>query len=297
MSAGESAHRTSRPQGTADGRTAALKLERRRFWLAVALVAMVHAGLIVGVGRSSAPALRYMGDKGGQPEGISVELVDAADFESKSSIAPEPAGQPGAPAETPPPAAPPPEEPAPQQEPPPAPAETRPKTTTSAIEQPKFDLPAELGPLLKPKTGAPAAKQAKEPREPKEPKEKLPPVLERDPLQWTMPAVPQYVPGGRAAAWTRPAGITRSGENDDFGRGVIRALQRTMPSSDRLGRVTIRLVLNERGNVQSVELVRSGGDPLMDQNVVFAARQSSFPLPPVGATLADRSFLVTYVYQ
>ena len=35
----------------------------------------------------------------------------------------------------------------------------------------------------------------------------------------------------------------------------------------------------------------------MDQNVVFAAKQSSFPIPPAGATVADRTFLVTYVYR
>jgi hypothetical protein len=35
----------------------------------------------------------------------------------------------------------------------------------------------------------------------------------------------------------------------------------------------------------------------MDQSVVFAARQASFPLPPVGATPADLQFMVTYVYQ
>jgi hypothetical protein len=35
----------------------------------------------------------------------------------------------------------------------------------------------------------------------------------------------------------------------------------------------------------------------MDQNVVFAAKQASFPIPPAGATTADRTFLVTYVYR
>ncbi len=292
MSAGESAGRTSRLYGIA-ARAAALKLERRRFALAVALVAVVHAALILGVGRSSAPPLRVMGDKAGSREGISVELVDAADLESKSSVNPEPVGQqPNAPTDTPPPQPAPPRQAEPAPAPAPAPAPTKAEaprkaaTTTSAIDRPSLELPTEPGPQ-------PQAK----PKPRREPAEKLPPVLERDPLQWTMPAVPQYVPGGRAAAWSRPAGITRSGENDDFGRGVIYALRRTMPRADRPGRVTIRLVLNERGNIQDLQLIRSGGDPLMDQNVMFAARQSSFPLPPLGATLADRSFLVTYVYQ
>jgi TonB family protein len=112
-----------------------------------------------------------------------------------------------------------------------------------------------------------------------------------------MPDIPSIAPGGRAAAVMRPPGITRSGENDDFARGVIRALRRTMPTVDRPGRVTIRLLLSDKGNIREVQLVRSGGDPMMDQSVVFAAKQASFPLPPVGATPADLQFLVTYVYQ
>jgi TonB family protein len=70
-----------------------------------------------------------------------------------------------------------------------------------------------------------------------------------------------------------------------------------MPGSDRLGQVTIRLFLSETGNLLEARLVRSGGDPIMDQNVVFSAKQASFPIPPAGATVADRTFLVTYVYH
>ena len=117
-----------------------------------------------------------------------------------------------------------------------------------------------------------------------------------DPLELSLPDS-ALAPAGRSAAFARPPNITRSGENDEFGRGVIRALRRTMPSSERLGQVTIRLFLSETGNLLEARLIRSGGDPIMDQNVVFAAKQSSFPIPPNGATVADRTFLVTYVYH
>ena len=107
-----------------------------------------------------------------------------------------------------------------------------------------------------------------------------------------------FAPGGRSAAVMRPPNMTRSGENDEFGRGVIRALRKTMPvARDTLGRVTVRLLLSETGNLTQAQLVRSSGDPVLDQNVVFAARQSSFPIPPAGATVADRTFLVTYIYR
>jgi periplasmic protein TonB len=63
------------------------------------------------------------------------------------------------------------------------------------------------------------------------------------------------------------------------------------------GRVTIRLILNERGNIASVRLVQSGGNSELDQEIVFAAQQTSFPFPPKNASEADRTFLVTYVYK
>ena len=101
-----------------------------------------------------------------------------------------------------------------------------------------------------------------------------------------------------SATVARPAGITRSGENDDFGRGVIRALRQTMPPHRRIyGRVTIRLLLNESGNLAEVQVIGNSTDASLDQSVLFASKQSSFPLPPKGATVADRTFLVTYIYN
>ena len=99
-----------------------------------------------------------------------------------------------------------------------------------------------------------------------------------------------------ASAVMRPPGVTR------WARRRLRARRHPRPAADdagpdRPGRVTIRLLLSDTGDLRDLQLIRSGGDPIIDQNVVFAARQSSFPLPPVGATSSDRTFLVTYVYQ
>jgi TonB family protein len=101
-----------------------------------------------------------------------------------------------------------------------------------------------------------------------------------------------------SASFSRPAGITRSGENDDFGRGVIRALRQTMPPPrGSRGRVTIRFLLSETGSLVEVRVVATNADPGLTQSVVFASKQSSFPIPPKGATIADRTFLVTYIYE
>ncbi len=103
---------------------------------------------------------------------------------------------------------------------------------------------------------------------------------------------------GRNAGFSRPEGITRSGENDDFARGVIRALRNTMPDGHGTrSRLTVRIILNENGNLAEVHLVHSSTDPALDQNVLFSIKQSNFPIPPGNLKPVDRVFLVTYVYN
>jgi TonB family protein len=61
--------------------------------------------------------------------------------------------------------------------------------------------------------------------------------------------------------------------------------------------VTIRACFEREGNVANIRLVQSRGNRDLDHDVVFSAHQASFPFPPKGATVADRTFLVTYVYR
>ena len=71
-----------------------------------------------------------------------------------------------------------------------------------------------------------------------------------------------------------------------------------MPIPDgTIARVTIRIILSETGNVVESLLVGAGKDPVLEQRVLFAARQASYPIPPTGSTLADRTFRVTYIYN
>ncbi|MBS0234467.1 MAG: energy transducer TonB [Proteobacteria bacterium] len=114
----------------------------------------------------------------------------------------------------------------------------------------------------------------------------------------TQALAPSFSGGGGAAAFQRPPGITRSGLNDAFARAVIRALQQTMPQlTNTLGRVTVRIFLSDSGNVVSVKLLAGSKDPSLNQDVVFAARQTSYPIPPAGSNEADRTFMVTYIYD
>jgi periplasmic protein TonB len=289
MGADQNARAAPRSPAVVRGALAARRAQDRRFWMGVAFAALLHAAVLIGVVRSSSE--RRLGEADASPEGIAVELVDAADLESRSTVAtdnppvstgslapppqrpaPEPTQPQDKPQENETPAA----EPEPQHAPPPAP-----KNLDAIEKAPEHPTPEPRKKEMS--KAAPTTKSAS---------------LQRphDPLELSLPDA-ALAPGARGAAFARPPNITRSGENDEFGRGVIRALRRTMPGSDRLGQVTIRLFLSETGNLLEARLVRSGGDPIMDQNVVFAAKQASFPIPPNGSTVADRTFLVTYVYH
>lgn len=286
--------------------------QERVFWLGLACAAVLHAALIFGVTRSLP---RQMGEASGRPDGISVVLVDAADLASRNTFA-EDASAGGAAA--------PPRPPPPAERDPARAAEEQKKAAARPIDAEALEAAkqGEAGKEQKQKAARPldtqvlevpsqphqsagpgeasaASKSASKPQQQPPPLQQLtpPPVQPSPPLQLSMPDMP-IMPGGRSASFARPAGVTRSGENDEFGRGVIRALRQTFPTAGAVpGRVTVRLLLSEKGNLVEVRLVSSAGNPVLDQNVVFAVKQSNFPIPPAGSTLVDRTFLVTYIYN
>lgn len=293
----------------------------RAFRLALAGALLAHAALFAEVGRS---VPRTIGDRSGSPDAIAVDIVTAADLESRETVA---LPAPGAPAPPPQPAAEPAPQPLPQPQPeaaqPPAPkAEPRPEPAEKQAAAPLPDFLSEvpeLATLPKPsetaaKASPPAepAKRADTPTEkpadtpadqPAKAAEKAPPAKKAAPQPQKQarldPRPPDLsnAPPGRSAAATRPPGITRSGENDAFGREVIRALRQTMPPPRGIyGRVTVRLILNENGDLAEVRMLAPSGTPL-DQSVVFATKQTYFPLPPYKSTVADRTFTITYVYR
>jgi protein TonB len=277
----------------------------RGFWIGLACAAAVHAALIIGV---ATHAPRYLGDASGSPDAINVELVDEADLSSRETGTDAP--PPGTPAPPPQPQS------AQAQETPPPQPETKQPAEKTPPEQ-KAEQPAEAAPADQPASVLPVEKEKPQPAPPQEervkesaqqkkaeaeptPKMELKPPEQLDlslPFSMTMKATP-YEEFGRSSAVNRPSGITRSGENDNFGRGVIRALKKTMPpATGTKGRVTIKLILDERGNISTLKLVQSDGIRDIDDGVMFSAQQASFPFPPKNATVSDRTFLITYVYK
>lgn len=247
------------------------------FLIALGCAAAVHAALILGV-ISYSP--RYIGDPDGSSRVINIELIDEADFQSRASVTSRPGNSPSAPATR-----------APRR-----PEAGRPSAPT--LPQKSADPP----PLKTKKPDLPSPPDSSAKRSPTKfaPNYEFKPPAELDlrvPFNATTRSASSG-PQGRSSAVARPPGITRSGENDKFGRDVIRSLKKTMPPPSGIkGRVTIRIFLDEKGNIAKVELVQSGGNRELDQSVLFSAQQANFPYPPNGATVADRTFRVTYVYR
>jgi protein TonB len=302
-----------------------LERGQRLFRAALVLALLLHAAFFVEVGRSIP---RTVGDRSGSPDAISVDIVTAADLASRETVALPPAGAPSSqpPAqaqETPQPAEPQtePETPAPEPAPKAAePQKPEPAEKEEAAEAPqpeakdssKSEKPAllpdfesalpDLATIPQPQeneseAAEPAPKQA-EPAPPA--REQAPPKKKPQQKQARLDPSPQDLqsaPPGRSASASRPPGITRSGENDEFGRGVVRALRMTMPPPrGTFGRVTVRLILTQNGDLAEVRVLAPSGTQL-DQSVVFATKQTYFPLPPYNSTDADRTFTITYVYR
>ena len=252
----------------------------RGFRLGLACALALHGMLLVGLLKSPQ---RQIGEPDGQLDGVSVDLIEESALQSQM---PGPTALPSHTLTDPVPETPPVEQPAPPQQRQSAPKST--DTASLAKEMPElFALPDPAGRQSGPDRSAKDAA-----------KDKSKPLAGFD---LTVPRKlldQQMTFQGGSAAVVRPTDVTKSGENDDFGRGVIRALRQTLPRPNgSTGRVGIRFQLSPTGNIIEIHVAVSSGNPSMDQAVVFAARQASFPVPPRNATLSDRSFLVTYIYR
>lgn len=296
-------------------RAPAARQPDRAFWTALAVAALLHASLLIGaLGAKS----KRLGEEGGAEDAINVSLVTEADFLSRTTVPENSAPPPGAPPQP---------QPQPAVEPPPPDLkQTVPDEATPPAQEPAQDVKTQVPAEPKPEPVKPSEFAAtpdlfalsdaapdnpkSEPAKPKsqpeksapKPSAKKPPAQQKTAKLDLSPPKPTFdAPdgaAGRSAGFSRPPGITRSGANDDFARGVIRALQQTMPQlRETLGRVTVRIILNENGNVKDVQITRPSPNSTLNQSVVFAARQTSYPFPPAGSIEVDRIFLVTYIYN
>lgn len=260
---------------------AAINISRQPiFLIGLFAAAAVHAALILGLIGSPS---RYIGDPEGSSRVINVELIDEAEFQNSAPSTSRPDNPPSAATVAPPPQ---PEEPRLQPE---EPSASEPDLPQKSAEKPPLET-------KKPKAPSPQDTPKKRKVTEVDPNYELKPPA---PLDLRVPFYATTTGAqGRSSGATRPPGITRSGENDKFGRDVIRSLRKMMPPPRGIkGRVTIRIFLDGQGNIAKAELVQSGGNRELDQSVLFSAQQATFPYPPKGATVADRTFRVTYIYR
>lgn len=272
--------------------------ENTRFAAAIIAALALHlAALVIGI---ATPTHQQMGEETGSQDGVTVEIADENEISGRTAQPAAPPPQPASqPAKEVPPTQPAPdlkpttteEVPAPVEQPPveQAPAPAKPATLEN-LDPSLFKIQPNEQAKAEAKPNTPAKQQPKPAAKPEKPAQ----------LSMTVP-MPSFTSSseapGRSAGVSRPAGITRSGLNDEFGRGVIRALRQTMPPNNRIAQATVRFVLSKDGNLSEVELVSSSGDPILDQNVVFAVKQANFPIPATNLTALDRQFRVTYVYR
>jgi protein TonB len=301
-----------------NGAMAKIPREDRRFYLGLLVAVLFHSLLLLGVNSSRS---RQLGDPSGAADGISVDVVTEAELRGGATAA-DHGGAPPTPLQSPatPPAPQPDQQPAKPEvqaaapEPEGAQRKTEPQPDeTAPLPKSVFQPVPELAPAT-PEAGKQALKngqsedakkeqvkrsesKASKPAQPKRPKTRTT-MLDLTLPQPTFAGPLTAFSGRGGAGLERPPGITRSGENDDFAKGVVRALQRTMPQlSETRGRVTVRITLDKNGSLVATRVVRASNVAGLDQSVVFSTQQASFPFPPKNAVAADLIFIVTYIYR
>ena len=89
-----------------------------------------------------------------------------------------------------------------------------------------------------------------------------------------------------------------AGIADEFTRTILRILQQSRPiSNGMMGRLVVGFGVTEAGFMEGLHLVESSGQQQLDKMVLDALRQVELVTPPAGATLRDRTFEVTYIYD
>ena len=262
-------------------RSAGLKADSRRFWIGVAVMATLHAALIAGFVRS---APRYVGEPEGKPRAASA---------SSWSMRPIWRAHPRC---------------VPWNRRPGSPAALRSATAagsarcSAAARAEGGDCAARGGGTVQVRSrhrrqGQPSGAEQGEPSRAAR-QEQARAVARSQSLAAVRSARRRFrsrraLRGGHASAQRDAIGRerrVRTRRHSRFAQDHARPARHARPSDGQAAAVRDR-------QPYPAQLVRSSGDPILDQNVVFAARQSSFPIPPAGATLADRTFLVTYIYR
>jgi TonB family protein len=269
------------PQLLADGRVLGSQLPPdRTFWFALAIVAMLHLGVVVasirfGIG---APDL----DQRGQVENartVTVELVEAPDAASDLKRSQLGDDTPPAPAQE------------PQQE---------------VLPQEAARAEPERTPEKPPETMEPPKPETKSVTKPSE---KPPPNLEG--IDVTMDAYAAAVDAQVArqrqerrdasrpsAERQRVLGAGAQGKQSEYAKSVIAALAKTKPQlSLTKGDVHVAFELTPAGQIKFIKILQSSRDRFIDDLAVSAIQRAKFSVPPPGVEPRDLSYVIHYTFE
>ncbi len=250
---------------------------------AVVGVAMVAGGIEIG---SRSEAEKPIGDPAGSKDGVNVEMIDAAEYQSKylsfsagkdkndaeATIASRDqpkVEQQQADAE-------------PEKEP------EKPETQLESKEEVKLrelEAPGVAPPRPEPKA-KPTTQQA-QPRQRTLTEQEIAEILESAKQDFQS-----------AAQMTSKAGTAALGSASPFIKGVLRKLKGTMPKSRGMrGTLVVRLVIGDDGGVVWVGIPRSSGNPDLDKLVAETIRTTRFEAPGPQVPMKERRFEITYEYD
>jgi len=233
------------------------------------------------------PSQSRIGDERGRIDGVSAEIIDAAEFNSRyvafkagnAEADSEATAQP----------------PSQKAEPPRAEPNTPPEEMVAALKSAdgwepsaKAAVPDRPEP---PKAETPPKERQAEPKKPD-----LQPALTdaeaRELLEQTMEDLQS------AMVSVSAPGAARLGEASPYVRGVIRTLKSNMPKPAGMkGDVVIQLVVGASGAVEGVRVVKSSGKPELDRLVAERVFKTRLAAPPATASLRERAFQITYSYN
>ena len=98
----------------------------------------------------------------------------------------------------------------------------------------------------------------------------------------------------------RAAAVASPGAVRAFAKSVVDALGRTRPRGADLklrGTAKVAFAVAEGGGIEFVRIAQSSGHDSLDNAAVAAVKRASFPAPPAGMTLRERTYEVPYHFR
>ena len=245
--------------------------DKGRWWLALGAAVLLHLAIIVPAVVIRPDLAALAGDDVGAPEAVNVMLVTEADLEARSMDVESASLQPS----------------------------VRNGSQTKARAEPAQSAIAPAA-IAHSQSQSQSQSQSPTPDSGAAPALDLSLAIPKDAnetahqsLSKELEAAQQAMAGPpKSASAAAPA---HKGKIDEFTRAVAQALARHKPQSPGgHGRVVVKFALSESGTPISVNVTQSSGDPRFDAVAADAVWSCSFPAPPPGTSLNDRTIDIEY---